>query len=145
MWLHLFELFENNALHLFENNALHLFENNALFSRTGVNNNWKTKEYFSGRISSTVDLLVLISLDLLLFILKILFTSCTKQATLMRRSMVQSLPLKLMFNGKTSAFRTKPGTSFQIEMYGQMLTSQYKNLAQGFSCQRGTEKDYLTG
>jgi len=38
--------------------------------------------------SLTVDLLVLTGLDQLLFILKILFTSFTKQPTLMRRSNV---------------------------------------------------------
>jgi len=35
--------------------------------------------------------------DQLLFILKILFTFVTKQATLMRRSSVLNLPLKLVF------------------------------------------------
>jgi hypothetical protein len=48
---------------------------------------------------STVDLLALISLDQLLFILKILFTYVTQQATLMRRSTVLSLPLQLVFPG----------------------------------------------
>jgi len=42
---------------------------------------------------STVDLLALTSLDQLLFILKILFTFFTKQATLMRRSIVLNIPL----------------------------------------------------
>ena len=41
----------------------------------------------------TVDLLALASLDQLLFILKILFTLFSEQATLMRRSTVQHLPL----------------------------------------------------
>jgi hypothetical protein len=41
---------------------------------------------------STVDLLVLTSLDRPLFILKILFTFFIKQPTLMRRSTVLSLP-----------------------------------------------------
>ncbi len=60
--------------------------------------NWKAgKAYWRGRLS-TVDLLVLTSLDQLLFILKILFTYVTKQAaTLMRRSTVLSLPLQLVF------------------------------------------------
>jgi hypothetical protein len=39
-----------------------------------------------------VDLLVLNSLDQLLFIMNILFTSFTKQATLMRRLTVLKLP-----------------------------------------------------
>jgi hypothetical protein len=43
------------------------------------------------------DLLVLTSLDQLLFILKILFNFITKQATSTRRSTVLSLPLQLGF------------------------------------------------
>jgi hypothetical protein len=46
-----------------------------------------------GRIS-TVDLLVLTSLDQLVFIMKILFTFVTKQVVFMRRSIVLS-PLQL--------------------------------------------------
>jgi len=49
-----------------------------------------------GRIS-TVDLLALTSLDKLFFMLKILFNFVTKQATLMRRSTVLSLPHQLVF------------------------------------------------
>jgi hypothetical protein len=41
--------------------------------------------------------LYLTSLDQLVFILKILFTSFTKQGTLMRRSTVLSLPTQLAF------------------------------------------------
>jgi hypothetical protein len=52
-----------------------------------------------GRLN-TVDLLVLTSLDQLIFILKILFTCFTQQATLMRRSTVLSLPLQLVFPGE---------------------------------------------
>jgi hypothetical protein len=48
---------------------------------------------------SAVDLLVLTSLDQLLFIMKILFKCFTKQATVLRRSTVLSLPLKLVFPG----------------------------------------------
>jgi len=51
-----------------------------------------------GRLS-TVDLLALTSLDQLISILKILFTFVAKQATLMRRSTVLSLPLQLVFPG----------------------------------------------
>jgi hypothetical protein len=43
--------------------------------------------------ASVIDLLVLTTLYQLIFILKILFTFFTKQATLMRRSTVLSLPL----------------------------------------------------
>ncbi len=50
---------------------------------------------------STVDLLVLTSLDKLLFILKILFAFFTKQATFMRRSTVLSIHLQLVFPGWT--------------------------------------------
>ncbi len=46
---------------------------------------------------STVDLLVITSLEQLLFILKILFTSGTNEATLMRRWIVLSTPLQLVF------------------------------------------------
>ncbi len=51
-----------------------------------------------GRLSM-VDLLVLSSLDQLLFIMKILFRCFTKQATLLRRSTVPSLPPQLVFPG----------------------------------------------
>jgi len=46
---------------------------------------------------STVDLLVLTSLDELFLVLQALFTFLTKQASLTRRSMVPSLPLLLVF------------------------------------------------
>ncbi len=46
-----------------------------------------------------VDLLVLTSIYQLLFILKIVLTFLTKQATLTRRSIVLSFPLKLVFPG----------------------------------------------
>jgi hypothetical protein len=45
-----------------------------------------------GKKAQYVDLLVLTSLNQLLFILKILLTFVTKQPTLMRRSTVLSLP-----------------------------------------------------
>jgi hypothetical protein len=44
-----------------------------------------------------VDLLALISLDQLLFEVKILFAYFTKLATLMRRSIAMSVPLELGF------------------------------------------------
>ncbi len=50
----------------------------------------------------TVDLLVLTYLDLLLLKLKILFALFTKQATLMRRPTVLSLPLQLVFLARRS-------------------------------------------
>jgi hypothetical protein len=49
-----------------------------------------------GRLS-TVDFLVLTSLDQLIFKLKIIFSFFAKQATLMRRSTVLSLPRQLVF------------------------------------------------
>ncbi len=49
-----------------------------------------------GRLSM-VDLLVITSLDQLIFIMKILFTFTTKQTTSMRRSIVLSLPPQLVF------------------------------------------------
>ncbi len=54
------------------------------------------KSYIGGRLS-TIDLLVLTSLDQLGFILKILFSFLTKQATLMRSLSVLSLPPQLVF------------------------------------------------
>jgi hypothetical protein len=51
------------------------------------------KSYWRGRLS-IVHLLVLTSLDEFLLILKMLFTFDTKWATLMRRSIVLSLPLR---------------------------------------------------
>ncbi len=54
--------------------------------------------YWGGRLS-TVDLLVPASLDWLIFMLKLLLTFVAKQAILMRRSTVLSLPLQLMFPG----------------------------------------------
>jgi hypothetical protein len=60
------------------------------------------KSYWGGRLS-TFDLLVLTSLDQLIFKLKILFfLFFTKQATLMRRSTVLSLPPHLVFPGKAN-------------------------------------------
>jgi len=55
--------------------------------------------YIRGRFS-TVDLLVLTSLDQLLLIMKILSTYFTKQVILMRRSIVLSLPSRLVFSGE---------------------------------------------
>jgi hypothetical protein len=56
--------------------------------------------YRRGQLS-TVDLLVLTSLDQLLLILKTLLTFFTKQASLRRRSTLLSLPLQLVFPGFT--------------------------------------------
>jgi hypothetical protein len=55
----------------------------------------------------TVDLLILTSLDQLIFVLKVLFTLFTKQATLTRRSTVLSLPPQLVF----------PDISNQVDEY----------------------------
>ncbi len=60
-----------------------------LFYLTSLNQGSHT----GGELLSTVDLLVLISLDKLPFQLKILLTFFTEQATLMRRLTVLSLPL----------------------------------------------------
>jgi hypothetical protein len=51
-----------------------------------------------GRLS-TIDLLVLTSLDQLICNLKILFTFFTQQPTLTRRSTVLSLPIQMVFPG----------------------------------------------
>ncbi len=58
------------------------------------------KSYWRARLS-TVDLFVLTSFDQLLFILKILFTFFTKQATLTRTSTVLSPPPQLVFLAQT--------------------------------------------
>jgi hypothetical protein len=55
-----------------------------------------TKE--EGRLS-TADILILTSLEQLLLTFQTLFTLFTKQATLMRRSTVLSLPLQVVFPG----------------------------------------------
>ena len=54
---------------------------------------------WGGRLR-TVDLLVITCLDQLLFVLKILFTFLTNQATLMRRSTILSLHPQLEFRGR---------------------------------------------
>ncbi len=56
-------------------------------------------------ILSTVDLLVLTSLDKLILILKIIFLFFTKQASLIRRSTALSLPPKLVFPGIGNSYR----------------------------------------
>jgi hypothetical protein len=55
------------------------------------------KSYRRGRRFSTVDLLVLTGFDQLRFIMKISFALSTKQATLMRSSLVLNLPFQLVF------------------------------------------------
>jgi hypothetical protein len=65
---------------------------------------------------STVDLLVLTSLVQLLFKLTALFTFFTKPATLMRRSIVLSLPLQLAFPG-TSHRQLQPTTTYLIKLF----------------------------
>jgi hypothetical protein len=52
--------------------------------------------YCRGRLSTT-GLLVLTIIDLLLFLLNLLLSFCTKQATFMWWSTVLSLPLQLVF------------------------------------------------
>ncbi len=64
----------------------------------GERETWPGNPYWRGRIS-TVDLLVQTTLDHSLFILNIWFTCVTKEAVLIRRSTVLSLPLQLSFHG----------------------------------------------
>ncbi len=70
-----------------------------LVSAIGGRLEYRTREVLlKGRLSlSTIDLLVLTSLDQLLFLLKIFFTFFTKQVTLMRSSSVLFLPSQLVF------------------------------------------------
>jgi hypothetical protein len=65
------------------------------------------KSYWRGRLS-TVDLLVLSSLDQLLLKLKLLYAYLTKQATLMRRLTVLSLLPQLVFPADKSLCRCCP-------------------------------------
>jgi hypothetical protein len=51
-----------------------------------------------------VDLLVLTSLDQLIFVLKCLIIFVTKQSPFMRRSTVLSLSLQLVFRGPRHSF-----------------------------------------
>ena len=74
------------------------------------------KPYWRGRLS-TVDLLILTSLDQLIFILKVFIGILKKQVTLMRRSNVQSHPFQLMF----------PGYSYNILLF-KVVMDQYTSL-----------------
>jgi hypothetical protein len=67
--------------------------NNCQFAKWQLANKeqGQTREPSSKGKLSTVDLLVLTSLDYLLLIIKILFTSFTKEAALIRRSIVLNL------------------------------------------------------
>jgi len=81
-----------------EPNMIRLFSPPAKYKAAKV----ATKEAILKGKGSTADLLVLTSLDVVLLKLKLLFTSVLKQATLMRRSNVLSLPLQLVFCGATN-------------------------------------------
>jgi hypothetical protein len=61
----------------------------------------QTREFLVRGMISTIGLLVRTSLDQLLILLKILFAFLTKQAILIWRSTVLSLPLQLAFLGQT--------------------------------------------
>ncbi len=76
----------SSSVSLYTNN-LRVFAN--LSPQTG-------KPYWRGRIN-TANLLILTSLDQLLFLMTILFTYVTKQAALLRSSTVLSLPVQLVF------------------------------------------------
>ncbi len=76
--------------------------------------------------NSTVDLLVLACHDKLLFILEILFTIVTKQATLLRRLTVLSLSLHLVFPAYTNK------KVFQFFIFIRLWTS------------KSSSKDYCT-
>ncbi len=78
--------------------------------------------YWRGRLS-TVDLLLLTSLDKLLFTLKILFTLFKKQAILIRRSTVLSLPPpQLVFPDETQ-IKTESLISVVTEVLILLLSS----------------------
>ncbi len=89
------------------------------------------KSYWRGRLD-TVDLLVLTSLKQVLFILKILFTLFKKQATLIRRSTVLSLPPHPLIQGMfCNSFRVKndnDSISTETKQYAQIWNPQnFKN------------------
>jgi hypothetical protein len=68
--------------------------------------------YLIEEVNCTVDLLVLTNLDQLLFIIKILFKCFIKQAALLRRLTVLSLPLQLVFPATSIHYSTiKPESS----------------------------------
>jgi hypothetical protein len=67
---------------------------------------------YRGQRFSTVDLLVLTSLDQLLFMLEILFAFVTKQAILIRRSTVLSLLVQLVFPGFCHKWQHEPKLFF---------------------------------
>jgi hypothetical protein len=73
------------------------------FDSDRIKNSYKVNVYPGKSLQrgklSTFELLVLNSLDKLLFELKILLPFFTKQATLMRRSTVLSIPTLLVFPG----------------------------------------------
>ncbi len=92
--------------------------------------------YWRGRLS-TVDLLVLTSLDQLIFILKILFTFITKQLTLLRRSTVLCLPLQLVFPGRAIAVLSRVTSLFKnvcfSRIHGEMQSHASQMMSQGLS------------
>ncbi len=90
--------------------------------------------YWRERISA-VDILALISLDQLLFILKILFTYVTQQATLMWTSTVMSLPLQLVFPG-----RTIPAAQYCVWTYH----CERKNALIKFGCRNMSLDEFST-
>ncbi len=91
----------------------------------------------------TVDLLVLTSLHQLFLILLIWFAFFTKQAALMRRSTVLSLPLRLVFPGSTHHLRCrnffvqikvkkKPKINYRSETKTQLLRKRAPDPMQNF-------------
>ncbi len=85
--------------------------------------------YCRGRLN-TIGLQVLASLYQLIFKLKILFTFGLNPATLMRRWIVLSLPLQLVFPGATQTTFSHVSLSFFVflgHIYNFLLSSQLTN------------------
>jgi hypothetical protein len=92
------------------------------------------KSYCRERLSTVDHLVVLRSLDQLLFILKILFNFLTKQATLMRSYIVLSLPAQLAFPGLSihilsksnfKIWREEKQAPFKVRLHGRLKQSNF--------------------
>ncbi len=106
-------------------------KHSSLFGLT-VNNKFQTlpidttkKPYLRGRFS-TVDLHIRPGIDHLLFKLLILPSFFTKQATLMRRSTVRSLPPQLPFRGYRISY--KFGYIWAFKYLHQRILFHFKKL-----------------
>jgi len=75
---------------------------------------------------STIDLFVLTGSDQLIFVMKILFTFVTKQAALLKRTTLLSLPLQLVFPDLT--YPTPPAT--QVKQMRRLTPERHSSAKQ---------------